>query len=654
VDLIGAASLVIYVLGSFTFGAMTLHQIVPRLRGSSANCGATFAYDLAITIVSFLWFVGNLLESLLGWTPEGNRLPIQLGLVFFQLLFPPLVMQVIYNNARIEGAPLRPGRWKIWYLGSYLASLSIYSWLIVVLFLGSQEARRSIGPVVGIGTGVLFGITAIYCFLVLSLAARDRKKLPTEERSSRRAMLILFGIMLVFVVLMFLEEGGIQGLGRFMRLFGTSMPLMFIFTSLYHKNRLDFVDLVVKRCLTLLLTFGLLVAWFVYVLPLLARFESNGVGPWVRAIAMLPLAVTLPFIYTRMNSALDHLWFGRRFTTVDAVKEFLSGLQGATGEHELVEHAEQGLQRIFRAPVRIDLSLREAPSVDFQCVVDIPIGSGDSRAGAMLLGRRESHIPYLSEDRALLESLAEVFSYMLQNIRLQLKKQEQEKRSNELSHQASLSELKALRAQINPHFLFNALNAIAGLIHKDPFRADSTVEQLAEVFRYTLRGSEKEWARLEDELDFVGSYLDVEQARFGERLGVSIEIDDDVKHVRVPTMVVQTLVENAVKHGVASVRGAGRIDVAARREGDLLVIEVADNGTGPSAGGVGVRSKGEGFGLKSIRERFMGYYGDRAELTLERDPLRKLTVARISLPLSPDQGWETNSGRSDSGTTGAA
>src|SRR4029078_9337922 len=97
------------------------------------------------------------------------------------------------------------------------------------------------------------------------------------------------------------------------------------------------------------------------------------------------------------------------------------------------------------------------------------------------------------------------------------------------------------RAQINPHFLFNALNAIASLIHTDPARADAAVEQLAEVLRYPLRRSAQEWAPLDQELAFARAYLDVEQARFGRRLEFTIEADPNLSHVQVPSMLLQTL-----------------------------------------------------------------------------------------------------------------
>src|SRR6185436_16363640 len=126
---------------------------------------------------------------------------------------------------------------------------------------------------------------------------------------------------------------------------------------------------------------------------------------------------------------------------------------------------------------------------------------------------------------SLLRSLSGVFSYMLENVRLQRRRRQQDQLEQELRLQTSRSELKALRAQINPHFLFNALNAIASLIHSDPTRADAAVEQLAEVFRYTLRRSESEWAPLDQELTFARAYLDVEQARFGQRLTCTIDSD---------------------------------------------------------------------------------------------------------------------------------
>ena len=105
---------------------------------------------------------------------------------------------------------------------------------------------------------------------------------------------------------------------------------------------------------------------------------------------------------------------------------------------------------------------------------------------------------------------------------------------------------------------------------QDPAVADRTIEQLADVFRYALRGAESEWALLDDELEFVRAYLEVERARFGSRLHIDVRLGDDVRGARVPTMMVQTLVENAVKHGVALVRGPASVEVNARRDGERL------------------------------------------------------------------------------------
>ena len=228
---------------------------------------------------------------------------------------------------------------------------------------------------------------------------------------------------------------------------------------------------------------------------------------------------------------------------------------------------------------------------------------------------------------------------MLENIRLQRRRQEQDQLAQELRLQSSKSELKALRAQINPHFLFNALNAIASLIHTDPARADGAVEQLAEVFRYTLRRSDSEWAPLDQELTFARAYLDVEQARFGQRLTATIDSDHASPAPLVPSMLLQTLLENAVKHGVSQERGPGRIAVIVRTTPDQITLEVRN--TGPSTreaaaagslGRTGQTRDGEGFGLRSVRERLQGHFGDRASFTLTRDEAAAMTVARIAMP----------------------
>src|SRR5262249_46906791 len=149
--------------------------------------------------------------------------------------------------------------------------------------------------------------------------------------------------------------------------------------------------------------------------------------------------------------------------------------------------------------------------------VRMPVGLGENPGAEISLRSDESRKRFLSEDLALLASLAESLAFLLENLRLRDKRLEQEKRVEELELSANRLELKALRAQVNPHFLFNALNTIAGLIPRFPARAQQTIEQLAEVFRFTLRRMDREWVRLEEEMEAVRAYLDVEQARFGNR-----------------------------------------------------------------------------------------------------------------------------------------
>jgi signal transduction histidine kinase len=189
--------------------------------------------------------------------------------------------------------------------------------------------------------------------------------------------------------------------------------------------------------------------------------------------------------------------------------------------------------------------------------------------------------------------------------------QEKELLEQELRALATQAELKALKAQINPHFFFNALNTIAELIHTDPALAETSVERLATMFRYVLAGSERGQVTLEEELAFVDDYLEIEQARFGERLRVTRKIDPGVLSTPVPSLILQPLVENAVKHGHS---GDGRITIDIRVEcvDEVARVSIADQGPGmPANYQIG---DGPGHGLHNVDERLRKTYGSGLEI----------------------------------------
>jgi LytS/YehU family sensor histidine kinase len=264
------------------------------------------------------------------------------------------------------------------------------------------------------------------------------------------------------------------------------------------------------------------------------------------------------------------------------------------------------------------------------------------RLGWVALSARPNSIPFLSDDRRLLQSLARTLGVVLENVRFRQQRLEQEEREQQLRWLASRAELRALRAQINPHFLFNALNAIAGLIPVQPQLADETVQQLAEVFRYTLRKSEKEWVRLDEEVEFVTAYLQVERARFGDRLQTEFSVDPAAGAIPVPTMTVQPLIENAIKHGVSAQEGRGRVRLCATIQDQRLRVEVFDNGPGFPAGfSLADSGAATGHGLRNVIERLTGYYGDSAQLRWERGD----AGTRVWLTIPLVAGGAANPGR---------
>jgi signal transduction histidine kinase len=173
-----------------------------------------------------------------------------------------------------------------------------------------------------------------------------------------------------------------------------------------------------------------------------------------------------------------------------------------------------------------------------------------------------------------------------------------------LTSQLAQAQLQALKMQIHPHFLFNTLNSIAALLHKDVEAADRMIARLGDFLRLTLKSSDAQTVAFEQELEFLKCYLDIEHIRFQDRLTVEMDIDPHALKATVPNLILQPIVENAVRHGVARQTSHGHITIRARREGERLIMTVADNGPGLKA-----QSNGSGIGISNTRARLEQFYG---------------------------------------------
>ncbi|TMW72901.1 sensor histidine kinase [Alteribacter natronophilus] len=208
-----------------------------------------------------------------------------------------------------------------------------------------------------------------------------------------------------------------------------------------------------------------------------------------------------------------------------------------------------------------------------------------------------------------------------------------------LSHQLELSEvdrhselareaeIKALQAQVRPHFLFNTINTIVSLIRTDPDKARKVLVSLSRYFRQNLSGANVTETSLGDEIRHVRAYLDIEEARFSDRLAVRFDLEEDVLFAKVPPMTLQPLVENAVKHGIKNLEDGGEIVIEVKKEGDRAAVSVTDNGAGMpeerirEVGKSRVTSEtGTGLGLANVNRRLIMYAGDDAAMDIQSSP----------------------------------
>jgi len=569
---------------------------------------------LGVTGAFAVLFCSNLAHYL-SWGMFYRPVPF---LAYFQIganaLIPPLVFHFFYRNER--GSLSGHWVWRTSLLSVY--ALGLVFAVLAVLPPGPQaDFLGGTRPLAAYRAMMVAG--AAGCALVL-LVSRGSDRLAGNRR---RVLLLLCGAWMV--TYLFAPKGGWGGI------LAQMLPLCFGFVITYYAERPTFFDVLIKKGAFTFCSVIFLTGYLLLLAPSLLRLwwgTPTAVLAW--GLLVLPVALLAPWAYRVLSVWVDRLLLGRRFLPAEAGKYFLTGLQDAITESELAAHAERLLSDIFQSEARVLLD-GEKPAAGEG--IEEAIVLGGERIGLISIQPRGHGPRFLSEDVTLLSSLAETYSFLLDNLRLREERLRRERREKDLLLEANRSELRALRAQVNPHFMFNALNTIAGLIPRRPDRAERTIEQLAEVFRYTLRRSEREWVPLAEELEAVRAYLQIERTRFGDRLEFSIRADDGAAHARIPAMMVQTLVENAVKHGISAIRIAGKIEVDVGSSQNRLWIEVRDNGPGFEESSVqAFHRPGDGHGLRNIRERLKGYFGDGARLAARRDEALGLTVVSVEMP----------------------
>jgi hypothetical protein len=413
----------------------------------------------------------------------------------------------------------------------------------------------------------------------------------------------------------------------FAELLGHHASIPLAFAILYQDYRFAFADLFLKRALTLLALVTIVFIGWSTVAPSLTILPPGSVAVFVLLGMWIGTALVFPWLRRRVSVFVDRVVL-RRANYATLVDTLAATLQSCASEEAVLDHTCAVLAPALSADSvhwRID---RPATTPSAQ---EIAIPTTEEPQNVLTIGRLTGGRRLLSDDTILLDRVALLAGRRIDALRLSDERYERMLREREISTLAAEAELRALRAQINPHFLFNALTTLGYLIQHAPARALDTLLRLTTLLRAVLR-SEGEFTTLGHEQQLIECYLQIERERFEERLDAVVDIPQALSGVAIPSLIVQPLVENAIKHGIAHARDGGRVIVSARLERDEAApcLRILVRNTGALLNGR-TPAAGSGIGLQNVQRRLHCYYGDAAVFTLTRSDAGE-TVAELRLP----------------------
>jgi two-component system, LytTR family, sensor kinase len=454
----------------------------------------------------------------------------------------------------------------------------------------------------------LVTLTAGYAMLIGALALYARRQ-PGWRRALSAVALAAFAVMALHLS----QHAGSDSWPVELVGHHASLPLALVI--LYQDYRFALADLFLKRALTL-----------VALLAITLCLYRVAVAPYISAApgavaVLLGLWVTTALAYPRLrrliHGGVDRLIL-RRADYGQLRADITARAAALDSEPEILDAVCDALRdaltarRVSWTGTALSDGTKEGGAAIRVPTTDEPVYTIE--IGSLAAGRR-----FLSDDLALLDAVGLIVARRIDAVRVARERFGRDLREREILQLATEAQLTALRAQINPHFLFNALTTIGYLMEAAPQRALETLFRLTGLLRAVLKRSDGALATLGDELEIIRAYLGIEGVRFEERLAVTIDVAPELSTLPLPPLLLQPLVENAIKHGITPQKDGGRVVVAARRDGAALVITVLDSGVGVAASDL-ARRRARGLGLTNVEARLAHYYGDAASFTIRSAP----------------------------------
>jgi len=419
--------------------------------------------------------------------------------------------------------------------------------------------------------------------------------------------------------------------------------LLIVAGGLFGFSRFRFSDIFAQKGLRILL--GALLALGssflargIFLSPLSENEPSRG-------LAVLAFAVTVwigIICYAKITVLSDWLVDRQIFRQADYHRALKSFRETIATEAEPVRIFRTG-EELVRSSLRIaDATIRanDTPEITSgicqesarECIFPIQKGEGPAAFYLIISPGAGRHTLFNAE----LDFLREVCLAIGRRLEATDRERENIERAGreaQLVKQLVEAELRALRAQINPHFLFNSLNSVAALIAADPRAAEEMIIRLAKIFRHVLTYHDRPFSSVNEEISFLETYLEIEKVRFGERLQVHFDVQEAVTQLSVPTLILQPLVENSIKHGLGPKVGENQLTIRARKQTEYLELTVEDNGVGAQAPRRLSAHNSIGLGLRNVEERLQTVYHGAARFSFESQP-RAGSRAQILIPIA--------------------